>query len=348
MTTLSEKFTALQAQLTAEEAAANTDRDLTNTKLQAILDQLDLIIVNNAANARAILAAISQNSPCMPCPTPPIVIPPIGTTPLPVNTEACQRAQAFLNFMSGVFTVLDVASSVGIGFNPALITDAFNQVIATLGGVDEPDPISFPEAVQLVGDLVSYIATNLLVGHTLAGEFAPLYGDLRDALANAGSADAAKVAYDEIIAGADSTDEEKAVLVDAAYTAAYTYFFDPASEPNLTGTDPDACGISGCETQSSVPTSIDGGGLIEIVAWTAPFNATNNNGGSTSSQLSWCTDDLHNWTVTCTEQYRVFDGNTVLATQAANTSFIFPATTSFVAIVRNGGSSAFTAEVCPP
>lgn len=348
MTTLTEKFTALEAQLATEAAEADTDRNVTNVKLQAILDQLDLIIVNNAANARAILAAISQNSPCMPCPTPPIVIPPIGTTPLPVNTEACQRAQAFLNFMTGAFTVLDVASSVGIGFNPALITDAFNQVIATLGGVDQPDAISFPEAVQLVGDLVSYIATNLLVGNTLVGEFTPLYGSLRDALANAGSADAAKVAYDAIVSASSSTGEEKAVMIDAAYGAAYTYFFDPASEPNLTGTDPDACGITTCEVQSSVPTSIDGSALIEIVAWTAPFNASSTSGGNSSTQLSWCTDNLNGWTITATADCRCFNGPSTLGDLTAGVPFTVVFNTDHLALVRINGSSAFTAELCPP
>jgi len=349
MKTLAEKFTIIAEQLAAAAAEAYTARNVSNIKLQAILDTLDLIIVNNAANAKAILAAIGQNSPCMPCPTPPIVIPPIGTTPLPVNTEACQRAQAFLNFMVEVFTVLDVASAVGIGFNPALITDAFNQVIATLTGVDEPDPISFPEAVQLVGDLVSYIASNLLVGNTLVGLFMPLYSDLRDALASAGSADEAKVQYDAIIGLAELGAFEAPVLIDAAYSAAYTYFFDPASEPDLSGISGDVCaGISGCETQASATTSINGGGDLDIVAWTAPFNAVNNQGGNTSTQLTWCTDDLAGWTATATRQVRIFDGNTNMGEPTAGTPFTFPATTSFVAFVGLGAGGAFTVELCPP
>jgi len=349
MTTLTEKFTTFEEQVAAQAATMGAYVDTVEGKLQAVLDLLDVMNANNAANARAILAAISQNSPCMPCPTPPIVIPPVGTTPLPVNTEACQRAQAFLNFMVEVFTVLDVASSVGIGFNPALITDAIDQVIATLGAADQPDPISFPEAVQLVGDLVSYIASNLLVGNTLVGLFMPLYSDLRDALASAGSADEAKVQYDAIVALAGLGAFEEPVIRDAAYSAAYTYFFDPASTPNLTGISGDVCaGISGCETQASAGTSINGGGTLDIVAWTAPFNAVNNQGGNTSTQLTWCTDDLAGWTATATRQVRIFDGNTNMGEPTAGTPFTFPATTSFVAFVGLGAGGAFTVDLCPP
>jgi hypothetical protein len=241
MSDLTAKFAALETQLADQETAANTDRDLTNTKLQAVFDELDLILVNNAANARAILAAIAQNSPCATCPTPPIVIPPIGTTPLPVNAEACQRSQAFVSFMAQVFTVLDLASAVGIAFSPSLVTDAFNQVIAGIGGSDSPNAISFPEAVQLVGDLVSYIATNLLVGHTLSGLFAPIANDIRDALYSAGDADAARGAYQAIIASSGLGTYEAPVLNDAAYSDAFTYFFDPDSTPDLTGFSGSAC-----------------------------------------------------------------------------------------------------------
>lgn len=348
MTTLTEKFSALEAELAILSETTNGYIDTTETKLQAIFDQLDLILVNNAANARALLAAIGQNSPCMPCPTPPIVIPPIGTTPLPINSAACQRSQAFLQFMNGVFTVLDVASSVGIGFNPALITDAFNQVIATLTGVDEPDPISFPEAVQLVGDLVSYIATNLLVGHTLTGIFAPLQPDLRLALFGAGSADEAKAQYDAIVSASDLSTYEKAVLIDAAYGAAYTYFFDPASEPNLAGFDGGACFGSACFVFESVTTLLGGTTSVAAVEWSSIFDPVNDVNGFTSDHMTWATVDMVGWKVKPDNQVtiRTFDGDTGTGINP-NTVYTIPGATTFVAIHR-GDTTPFTVQVCPP
>lgn len=245
MTTLTEKFDALETQLAAQAATTNAYIDTVETKLQALFDTLDIMLVNNAANTKALIAAIGQNSPCAPCPTPPLSIPPVGTITLPVDEEGCKRSQAFLNFMQEVFTVLDLASSVGVGFNPSLITDAFNQVIASIGGGDSPDAISFPEAVQLVGDMVSYVATNILVGDTLVGLFSPLYVSLRNALYSAGSASAAKSAYDAIIDASSMDGYRKAVLKDAAYGAAYTYFFDPASDPDLSGLSGTVCSFVG-------------------------------------------------------------------------------------------------------
>lgn len=348
MSDLSEKFAELEATITALSETTDSYIDTTEAKLQAIFDELDLILVNNAANTRALLAAIGQNSPCAPCPTPPIVIPPIGTTPLAVNEEACKRAQAFLNFMDQVFTVLDLASSVGIGFNPALITDAVNQVIASLTGADSPDPISFPEAVQLVGDLVSYIATNLLVGHTLVGQFTPLYADLRDALATAGSAGAAKDQYDSIVSGSSLSSEEQAVIIDAAYGAAYTYFFDPDSLPDLAGLDGTLCGFVDCTTLSSASSNISGT-VIHALVWTSPFTAVADDGsGTTSDHNNWTTDDIDFYTVTPTHTVRFFYGGGGHSDLSAGVPWVVDMHTTHAAMVVTGANVAFTVEICPP
>lgn len=271
MSDLTAKFTALEEQVATEHAEAQTTREAINTRLDEFSITLDTLLENNAYNTRLLLSAIGQNSPCAVCPTPPIVIPPFGATTLPVDTEACQRAQAFLNFMEGAFTVLDIASAVGIGFNPSLITDAFNQVIASLGGGDSPNPPSFPESVQLVGDLINYIALNLLRGSTLVGSFAPLYFDLRDALYLAGSPSAAKGQYTSVINSSSLDSDIKTVLIDAAYNDALSYFFDPTSDPDLTGIDGEACAgdifdIVGCT--DFLTTAVSRGGHNY---WSLPF-----------------------------------------------------------------------------
>jgi hypothetical protein len=260
---LTAKFTGLEEQLDTEHTATQASLDAINTRLDEFSTTLDTLLANNAVNTRALLAAIGQNSPCAPCPTPPIIIPPTGTTGLPIDSDACKRSQAFLNFMEGVFTVLDVASSVGIGFNPSLITDAFNQVIASLSGGDSPNAISFPEGVQLVGDMINYVALNLLRGSTLVGSFIPLYSDLRDAVYLSGSPDAAKTAYRNVIASSDLDSDIKTVLEDAAYNDLFSYFFDAGTSPDLTGLDGGVCsgslhGITSCQTFSTVETSRGG------------------------------------------------------------------------------------------
>lgn len=273
MSDLSAKFTTLETQLASQATAIQALVDGVEAALDLINAQLDTQTINNAANTRALLAAIGQNSPCMPCPTPPILIPPIGTTPLPIDEDACKRAQAFIAFMNEVFTVLDLASAVGIGFNPAVITDAINQVIAGLSGGDSPDPISFPEAVQLVGDLVSYIATNLLVGDTLLGLFTPLYSDLKAQLYLSGDAAAAQSAYNAVVDATEMDGYRKAVLKDAAYGAAYTYFFDPASDPDLTGFSGDNClsptppGENCVSILSTYPITTDDAQTLNAIVW---------------------------------------------------------------------------------
>jgi hypothetical protein len=243
MTTLTDKFTGLETDLVEQNTAVLASLTTLGEALGFLGTTLDIMIANNATNTRLLLAAIAGNNPCMPCPTPPLLIPPVGTIPSAINEDKCKRVQAFLSFMSGVFTVLDVASAVGVGFNSSLITDAFNQVIATLDGTDEPDPISFPEAVQLVGDLVSYIATNLLEGGTLIGVYTPLVFDLRDAMYITSDAAGARAAYNSVIDGSSAGSWVKPVLKDAAYSAAYSYFFDPSSTPNLTGFSGEVCGF---------------------------------------------------------------------------------------------------------
>lgn len=241
MSDLTAKFTALEEQLTSEHTEEQAVLDAMSARLDEFSTTLDTLLANNAVNTRMLLAAIGQNSPCMPCPTPPLVIPPTGVGVLPIDPEACQRAQAFMNFMAQAFTVLDLASSVGIGFTPSLVTDAFTQVIASLTGGDSPNVISFPEAVQLVGDLINYVVLNLLRGATLSASFTSLYDDIRDAVYFAGTPAAAQSAYAIVIAASGLDSDIKTVLTDAAYNDIFSYFFDSASDPDLTGIDGSVC-----------------------------------------------------------------------------------------------------------
>lgn len=310
MSDLTAKFEALESQLTSEHLAQQAALDAMSARLDEFSITFDTMIENNAVNTRLLLAAIGQNSPCMPCPTPPLVIPPLGETVIPVDEEACQRGQAFISFMEQAFTVLDLASSVGIGFTPTLVSDAFAQVIEALtGGGDSPPIISFPEAVSLVGQLINYVVLNLLRGATLSGSFSPLVSDLRDALYTAGSPGGAAAAYNGIVASSSLDSDIKAVLTTAAYNGLYSYFFDPASEPDLSGFDGGLCSIAPgtCYEREFETCEMSGAGsgtTNAVVEAFGPFtpatSITSSSGVVTSDLPQFFAGSLDGWTIEVT------------------------------------------------
>ena len=351
MSDLSSKFTTLEGQLATQAATLGSYIDTTEGKLQLILDFLDVMNINNAANTKYLLAAIGQSCYCEPGSTPPLITPPTSPTTHPINADKCKRVQAFLHAMQEVFTVLDIVSAVGVGFTPNLILDAYNQVIASLGNTDDTGVPSFPEAVQLAGSLLNYVGGNIFVGGTLSGYFSPLIFDLRDAMFLSSSPSSAQSAYNGVISGSSVPGYAQDVLTAAAYNALYSYYFDPTSTPNLTGYDGDACGIAGCVTVTAVATSINGGATFWAIEWpTAFFGVNTNSPGVTSNKLTWATRDLDGWTVNPSVTAKQFvDAADSGDSLTPGTAHLIGEPTPFYALVRNdGGSGSFTAEMCPP
>jgi len=347
MSDLTAKFASLQAQLSTQAAEMQLLVDTVEPKLQFVLDLMDTMIVNNAANAQAILSAIGQSGACAICPTPPLLIPPTDPTTRPVNQDKCKRVQAFLHAMQEVFTVLDVASSVGIGFSPQLIIDAFNQVIADLGNTDETGLISFPEAVQLVGSLINYTASNIFVGGTLSGYFAPLVLDLRDAMYSPTTPAATQSAYNGVIAASSVPGYAQNVLIDAAYNALWSYYFDPASTPNLAGYDGFACAGAECITFTSQAVALSCGGSDGVIVWEDPFIGLTDDGAGCSAAVGvWTNTDLMPWTITPTANVRVFMGLGSFVDIAANDTYQHGSGTSHAAIVYLSGELPFDVTLC--
>lgn len=241
MSDLSTKFEVLEGQLADQATATAEALAAIQTALDFINTQLDTQTINNAANARYLGNLLSQNNPCVDCDDMSLVVPPTDDTVNAQSEELCQRVQAFLHAMQGVYTALDVMSAFGVGFNLAVLTSAYNEVITALANGDTTPLPSFPEAVQIVGDGISYIAGNLFVGHTLVGLFAPLYFDLLKPMFESGNGASAQAVYNGVIDGADYSIFEQRLLEHAAYNALYSYYFDPASDPNLTGYDGSIC-----------------------------------------------------------------------------------------------------------
>lgn len=244
MSDLTAKFGALEGQLASQAAATNAYIDTVEAKLQAIFDELDTVVINNAANARAILQAIAANDPCACGGTPTLVIPPIGTTPISISSDQCKRIQAFLHTMQEIMTVLDVASAFSVGLNFSLVSNSINEVIGAIESGSDLPVISYAEASNLINSLINYIIGNLLVGGTLSSYFSSILFDLRDGMTLATSADSAKSLYDGVVSGSSLPDYVKPVISGAAFRALYSYYFDPGTSPNLTGYDGSLCGGS--------------------------------------------------------------------------------------------------------
>lgn len=363
MTTLTEKFTNLEEQLATQAITMGGYVDTVEAKLQALFDALDVITVNNAANTRALLAALGSISPCAPCPTPPLVVPPTGTDPTPVSDELCKRVQAFLHAMTEVLTVLDTISAFSVPFNPTLITDAISQVITSLANGDETPLPSFPEAVQIGGAGINYAAGNLLVGGTLVGYFTPLVLDLRDAMYNGGSANGAQGAYNTIINGAGLPSYVSELLIAAGYNELFTYYFDEASDPNLTGYSGSVClaAPGSCWTLVAVPWTRDEGGSSGwgIVDPFGTFTQSNPVGSASGSfnftPAIFAQGNLEGWTM------EVLSGSAYVNYKAGNidSTFAFFSQGPFVpadgiqTVVGTGtfailGSAAFTVRMCSP
>lgn len=241
MSDLTAKFEALEEQLDAADAATQAKLIAMQEALDLINAQLDTQTINNAANTRYLANALAQNNPCVDCGGTSLVVPPTDGTGVLPSVDTCKRVKAFLHAMGEVFTVLDVMSTFGVGFNTSIITEAFNEVIVALANSDTTPMPSFPEMVQIVGDGVSFIATNILVGHSLSELFSALVPDMIKPMFAGGSASGAQSAYDSIIDASDYSIWEKRLLQHSAYNELFSYYFDSGSTPNLAGYDGTTC-----------------------------------------------------------------------------------------------------------
>jgi hypothetical protein len=241
MSDLTDKFTVLEEQMTTQQAetiAALTDI----TDILSLLNtSLDTLNNNGATNTRLLLAALGAINPCAPCPTPALDVPPTDTAGVAIDSDHCKRVQAFLQAMARIFTVLDTISAFAIPFNPGLIIDAWGQVIVALENGDDTPLPSYPEAMQIVGTGINYAAGNFLVGGTLSEDFASVRAALQGGMYGSTTAAAAQSSYNGIIDASSVPSYAKPLMKAAAYNALYSYYFDPASDPNLTGLSGTAC-----------------------------------------------------------------------------------------------------------
>lgn len=350
MTTLSEKFDALETQLATIEAAADADRNVTNIKLQAIADMLDIINTNAAQNTKYLLAALSQSAACFPCPTPSITVPPIGTTPSVVNSDHCKRAQAFVKTMHDIFTAMDTLQSFNVIGTFNVLNDAISEVISGIAAGDTVPLPSFPETTNIVGDFVSYAGERLFSGTSLMEQFGPLESSLIAALYASTTPEDAKTAYDGVISASSATNGAQLLFIASAYNALYSYYFDPSTLPDLTGYDGTLCGGGGCIEFDSVNVLLGGSDNYQCLVWVDPFTGTDHTpGGYTGSDNVWCLTDLTGYTVNVLSgSVLIREGYTTSPiTKSTGESWTF-ATSDGSSIISTSAAVPFTVEICAP
>jgi hypothetical protein len=346
---LTEKFGTLEGLLSDQNTAILTSLTAIADTLGLLNTALDTINNNGATNTRYILQALQALDPCACAGSPTLIVPPAITTPIDANPELCQRIQAFLHTVQELVTVLDAASAFSVGLNFSLITNSFNEVIAGIESGSGLPIISYPEAVNLVGAMINYIAGNLLVGDSLSSLYSGVLLDLRDGMVSGTDASSMQGLYDGVIDASSLPSYVKPVLKQVAYNALYNYYFDAGTSPDLTGYDGTLCGYATCVTLTATQNiTYNGSGAYSLVIWPSPFNATNNGGFNDWGANVVCTDNMVGWTVTPTHNIRVYNicglnswvdvtaGSTYTMADTGCTFFFEP------------GNAAFSVELCPP
>ena len=243
MSDLTDKFTALETQLTTQHTELMTAIGLLQGALDLVASNTDLALENGAANTKALLAALGQTGACFPCPTPSIDVPPTGTTTTPIDSEHCKRSQWIVTAIQGILAKFDTLQSFNVPGTFSVLNDAISQIVGAIGSGDTIPLPSFPETVQLVGTYVNYAGERAFSGVSLSTQFAPLYGPLVTAVNLASNATDARAAYVSLIEASSASSGAKQLFEAIAYNALWTYAMDATSTPDLDAFDGTACGL---------------------------------------------------------------------------------------------------------
>jgi len=357
MSDLSTKFAELETLLAGQAVTMGAYVDTVEAKLQSVLDNLDTIIINNAVNAKYLAAAILAADQCQTCPPPSTVVPPVETTPGAIDEDRCKRAQAFLQTMSAIFAALQGIIDFDVPATTSIVSAAYDTVISGIVAGDTVPLPSFAETVNVAGDTLSFAASRLFSGENISELFAGLLLDLRDAIYFTTDPTSAKSSYDAIVTGSSASATAKLLLSAAAYNALYSYYFDPASTPDLTGFDGSVCSgglgdITACTIFSSEPFTTTDDKLFYILhippaygpfpvatagdyfGWT--FEEMTGTPGKAMAVYYWDTSD----TLHLLDARQVGEGAILLN---AHSHAIIVQTLDF-----NDDAHPFTCRICPP
>lgn len=350
MTTLTDKMEVLETQLAAQNATIAAYIDTVEAKLQAALDMLDIMNENNAANTKYLLAALSQTGACFPCPSPPMIVPPIGTTEGPINSDRCKRAQAIIAVIHALLANMDTMQSFNVIGTYNVVAGAISDYIGTIAAGDTVPLPSAPEAINIVGDYVSYAGERVFSGIGLVEQFEPLETDLIAAIVNTTTPGAAQSSYNSLIEASGVSNGARLLFEAIAYTALWSYYFDPDSTPDLSAYDGSLCGIAECFSLTAVESHFPGFTTYAI-DWTGEKTCVDvTDTGYTSDHCSWCTENMDGWTASSDDgDLYIFEQfhSSRIDTGPGSWSHTFTDTGGLF-IGRLSGSGPFTIEFCPP
>lgn len=349
MTTLTEKFTALEEQLAAQAATTDSYIDTTEAKLQLIADELDTQTVNNAANTRAILNALLGSNPCNDCPSVPIIGEPPITAPQPINADKCKRVQAFLHTMSLFADIADASGTIATVFTPGFITASVEQVRIWTDDSGIPIP-GWLDSVAIAADGVNFVVNRALFGGGAHEVLDPLLVSLQAALYAADSPSDAKSTYDAMIDSGDGLAAAKPLLKGIAFGDLVNYFLDPSSTPNLTGYDGSVCGLPpGClefTNEDCITQSTEDGPKV-IPDWTIYGLPIDTNFGH--DNYVWVLGNWRGWSWTITDNgAAVYHGDTHGHQTGTDLTGTWTTAIDEVEAITFVSSASFTLEFCPP
>lgn len=365
MSDLTAKFSTLEAEMTSIGDEAHSQRETIESTLENIQTALSNINADMLTMRNAIIGAIGQSAACFPCPTPTIVVPPIDTTTHPVNADRCKRAQAFVATIADILTAMDTLQSFNVIGTFNVLNDAISEVISGIAAGDTVPLPSFPETVNIVGDYIGYAGERLFSGVGLMDQFTSLESDLVNATYNASNAGAAASAFNTSIEGSSASNGAQLLFKAVAYNALYSYFFDPASMPDLSAYSGGACALApgACYVIDAVAYTSDvpsaGFGLTEDFGIFTPVTTLVTTGGTFhfTPPISY-NGDLYGWTITVdtpgvTVHYQHRMGDTDAPFTIFDDTFTSVAPLTAPNTIHSGmfiffASAAFTLRLCPP
>jgi hypothetical protein len=241
MTTLTEKFTALEEQLTSDHNEEQTALDNIYALLGSMSDTLTTIQDNNATNTRLLYDAIVSSNACNTCPSVPISGTPPITDAQGETGNFCKRVQALLHVVSLFCTYADDVGTLSSAFSTGFITSIIDQVRLDTDDSGIPYP-AWLDTLAIAADGVNFVINRTLLGGGAHATFDPIQSTLQADMFAAGSASAAQSAYNDDVDGTSGLAASKPLLKAFLYGDLVNYFLDPSSTPNLTGYSATACG----------------------------------------------------------------------------------------------------------
>ena len=348
MSDLTAKFTALEEQLATQAAVTDGYIDTVEAKLQLLADNLDTIIINNAANTRALLNAMNQAQACATCPTTPL----IGTPPTDATTsetsEYCQRVQAFLTFIDLCCTYADAVGDLPSAFSTGYVTSIVDEIRVTMDDEGIPYP-GWLDTVAIAAAGVNYVINRAILGGSTHAMFDPIRETLQAAMYAAGSVSGSLSAYNAGIAAADGLAAARPVLNGVAYGDVANYFLDPSSTPNLTPYDGGICGSGGCIELTSTLTTYPGSAMGQAIWWEGDFNGSNCTPASYCADgPAWLDENRVGWTITAHGPCDVYHNWNFASTHLEADEVLELPDTNFMAIQNYPSTTPFSITLCPP